>query len=68
MSIIDEFKLINEKRNVGVWLSVQDLINLAKICKDRNTKYYNRLIEDIEFLTGEKLNIDKYILDKPLRK
>lgn len=57
-----KFKLINEEKNLGVWISVGDLLDLAKICKHRNARLYKKLISDIEYLDGQ--NYDKKVMEK----
>lgn len=49
-----EFKLLNEKRNVGVWVTETQLLDLIKITYKRHMKYHKKLIDWYEYLTGEK--------------
>lgn len=60
---MEEFKLINEKLNHGVWVDEADILNLIKICDRRNHFYYNKLIEWYEHLTNKKFD-EKYLKRK----
>ena len=55
---VTKYELINKKSNRGVFMDSLDLINLIKICEKRNKYYFNKLIEDYEYLENEKFNID----------
>lgn len=53
-----KYKLINEKLNKGVWVRTTDLLQLIKICYDRNNTYYKKLIEWYEYLENEKFELE----------
>ena len=62
---MDEFKLINEKNMVGVWVREIDLLTLIKVTHKRNDTYHKKLIKWYEDLTNTKfkysmININKY--------
>ena len=54
----DKFKIINEKTNLGVWLSEREYLNLIKICRTRNHELYNKLVTDYEYLTNSKFDLE----------
>lgn len=55
---MSKYKIINEEKKVGTWITSYDLINLIKIVGNRNTKYKKRLIQIYEYLEDEKFDED----------
>ncbi|MHA1381438.1 MAG: hypothetical protein ACTSRG_23975 [Candidatus Helarchaeota archaeon] len=48
-----EYKLILEKNNKGIFLNEDEFLKIIKICENRNTSLFKKLVSDWEYLTGE---------------
>lgn len=54
--MVKKYKLINSEETKGVWVNEIELINLIKVCKNRNITMYNKLIEWYEYLEGKSFD------------
>ncbi len=56
--MVNKYKLINEKNNHGFWLTTLDILDLIKICDNRNNYYKKKLIDVYEHLENKKFDSD----------
>ena len=58
---MNQYKLVNEDKKVGVWLSEDDLVHIIEIVGSRSAKYKKKLIDIYEYLEDKKYTKKKNI-------
>jgi len=51
-----KYKLLTPDEKKGAWWSRDDYLGLMRVCRTRSDKLYRKLVEDYEFLEGEKFD------------
>ena len=65
---MEEYKLINEKNKLGVWVSKDALLDIIKVCDKRNKSLQDEVVGWYEYLTGEKFKKEFIANKRKLKK
>lgn len=49
----NKYKLISEDERKGVWINEIELLDIIKVCYNRNKGLYIKLVADYEYLEGK---------------
>ncbi|MHA1381173.1 MAG: hypothetical protein ACTSRG_22625, partial [Candidatus Helarchaeota archaeon] len=52
----ENYELVLKSKNKGVYITPEEFLKIIKVCENRNTQLFKKLVSDWEYLNEEKFN------------